>query len=192
MRVIGGQARQRRLKGGRGRATRPTPAAVRKVLFDILAPRLEGATFADLFAGYGAVGIEALSRGAATAVFVERSRTCCRLIEENLRRLGLGERGTVDCEAVERALARWGTQGRAFDLIFVDPPYWTAATAACLDWLGAHPDLLTGSGLVIVQHHFKEPLAASYGPFLCHRERRVGDTQLSFYGREEPDNGVLE
>jgi len=192
MRIIGGQAQRQRLKGGRGRATRPTPAAVRKVLFDILAPRLEGATFADLFAGYGAVGLEALSRGAAVAVFVERSRTCCRLIEENLQTVGLRERGEVRCETVERTLSRWAIQGVSFDLIFMDPPYQTAATAACLGWLGEHPDLLTGSGLVIVQHHCKEPLAASYGPFLRHRERRVGDTQLSFYGREEPGEGVVE
>jgi 16S rRNA (guanine(966)-N(2))-methyltransferase RsmD len=158
---------------------------VRRILFDILAPRVADAAFLDLYAGFGTVGLEALSRGAARAVFVERSRKCCQLIAENLQLTGLHEGGEVVCADVRRALPRLQQEGESFDVIFADPPYQTAQVVDCLAWLGQQPGLLRVGGLVIVQHHVREELAAAGGPLARRRTRRVGDTQLSFYARDE-------
>ena len=185
MRIIGGLARGRRLKRGPGRATRPTPAVVRKILFDILAQRVVDGGFLDLYAGFGAVGLEALSRGADRAVFVEESRKCCRLIAENLQLLGWQEQGQVVGGEVLRALPRMQQAGEAFPVIFADPPYQTGQAAKCLSWLGEQPELLTAGGLIVVQHHIREELATTYHPLVLRRTRRVGDTQLSFYMCDE-------
>lgn len=181
MRIIAGVARGRRLKSGAGRSTRPTSDRVRQVLFDILTPGLAGVAFLDLYAGFGSVGLEALSRGAGQAVFVESCRKCCDLIVENLRLLAWQERGEVICQEVSRALARLHRAGETFGLIFADPPYQTGQAAACLGWLGEQPGLLAAGGLLIIQHHIREELAESQGPLARSRQRRVGDTQLSFY-----------
>jgi len=181
MRIIAGIARGRRLKSGAGRSTRPTSDRVRQVLFDILAPRLAGATFLDLYAGFGSVGLEALSRGAGRVVFVEGRRKCCDLIAENLRLLALPGRGEVICREVGKALARLHRAGETFCLIFADPPYRTGQAAACLGWLGEQASLLAAGGLVIIQHHVWEELAECQGSLARSRQRRVGDTQLSFY-----------
>jgi 16S rRNA (guanine(966)-N(2))-methyltransferase RsmD len=173
------------LKSGPGLATRPTKDVVRRILFDILAPRVADAAFLDLYAGFGAVGLEALSRGAARAVFVERRRECCQLIAENLQRTGLHEGSEVVCADVLRALLQLQQEGESFDVIFADPPYLTAQAVDCLAWLGEQPGLLKAEGVVIVQHHVREELAAAGGPLARRRTRRVGDTQLSFYARDE-------
>src|SRR5690348_13936072 len=118
MRVIGGEFRSRILKSLPGLDVRPTPDRLRETLFNVLAPRIEGAVFADLYAGTGAVGIEALSRGAARAVFIEQNRDAVRVIRENLRSLGLEPRADL-------------RQGRVLalasvihaDIVFLDPPY---------------------------------------------------------------------
>src|SRR5579862_7103582 len=118
MRVIGGDFRSRLLKSLPGLDTRPTPDRLREALFNVLAPQIEGVTFADVFAGTGAVGIEALSRGAARAVFIEQSRNAVAVIRENLRSLAIESRASV-------------RQGRAAavlpsieaDIFFLDPPY---------------------------------------------------------------------
>jgi len=174
MRVIGGEFRSRAIKSLPGLDVRPTPDRLREALFNILAPRIEGAIFADLYAGTGAVGIEALSRGAARAIFVEQKYAAVKAIRENLRSLGIEGRAEV-------------RQGRATAMIprveagivFLDPPYaleneYTAA----LDLLGENPP-----PLVIAQHPPRLKLAESYGAL--HRTRLVkhGDNTLSFYGQ---------
>ena len=118
MRVIGGEFRSRRLKSIPGNATRPTPDRLRETLFDILTPRIEGATFPDGYAGTGAVGIEALSRGAAHAFFLERRRAAIETIRENLASLKLAPRATVVTGMAALALSHY----RA-DIVFLDPPY---------------------------------------------------------------------
>src|SRR5690242_1555730 len=118
MRVIGGEFRSRRLKSPPGLEVRPTPDRLRETLFNVLAPRIEGAVFADLYAGSGAVGIEALSRGAAQAIFIEQNRHAVGVIRENLRALGLEARADVrqgQVLAVASVL-------RA-EIVFLDPPY---------------------------------------------------------------------
>ncbi len=175
MRVIGGEFRSRAIKGLPGLDVRPTPDRLREALFNILAPRIEGATFADLYAGTGAVGIEALSRGAAYAIFVEQKYAAVKAIRDNLRSLGVERRAEV-------------RQGRATGIIrrleasivFLDPPYALENEyQAALDLLGEKPP-----PLVIAQHPPRLKLADSYGNLHRVRLVRHGDNALSFY---EPD-----
>jgi 16S rRNA (guanine(966)-N(2))-methyltransferase RsmD len=173
MRVIAGEFRSRRLKGLPGTATRPTPDRLRETLFDILGPRVESATFVDAYAGTGAVGIEALSRGASHAYFLERNRAAMEIIRENLASLGLEARATVLTGPVQLTIERC----RA-DIVFVDPPYELEQEyAAVMEALGTAPP-----GLVIVQHSKRRVLEESYGALARTRVVKQGDNALSFYG----------
>jgi 16S rRNA (guanine966-N2)-methyltransferase len=174
MRVIGGEFRSRAIKSLPGLDVRPTPDRLREALFNILAPRIEGATFADLYAGTGAVGIEALSRGAAHAIFIEQKYAAVKAIRENLRSLGIEGRGEV-------------RQGRATAMIprveagivFLDPPYALENEyAAALDLLGEK-----APPLVIAQHPPRLKLADRYGALHRNRIVKHGDNALSFYGQ---------
>jgi len=173
MRVIGGEFRSRRLKSIPGKDTRPTPDRLRETLFDILARRVVGATFLDAYAGTGAVGIEALSRGARHAFFVERNRRALAAIQENLASLGLEGRATVIA-----APAAISAANRGADIVFLDPPYdLEREYAAILEALGQAPP-----ALVIAQHSKRLELAAVYGGLRRTRTLRQGDNALSFYG----------
>ena len=134
MRVIAGEAHGRRLRAPRGLVTRPATARVRASIFSRLAARtdLNGARVLDLFAGSGSLGLEALSRGASRAVFVDSSRAAATAIRDNLRVLGLEERAEVIVAGVERAIAALGARGECFDLVFVDAPYRDDTSAAVL------------------------------------------------------------
>jgi 16S rRNA (guanine(966)-N(2))-methyltransferase RsmD len=123
MRIIAGEAKGRRIRAPRGRNTRPMRDFVREAVFGMLGERVAGARVLDLFAGSGSLGLEALSWGALHAVFVDRGREATRIIQENLDKLGMGDRGTViRCEVLDYLRKSHSTE-RAFDLIFIDPPY---------------------------------------------------------------------
>ena len=172
MRVIAGEFRSRRLKSIPGAATRPTPDRLRETLFDILAPRIEGAMFIDAYAGTGAVGIEALSRGAAHAYFLERHRHALEAIRENLASLGLDARATVLTGPALLTLPR--VRG---DIVFLDPPYdLEREYAAAMELLSADPP-----PLAIVQHSSRFALADTSGCLIRIRVVRQGDNALSFY-----------
>jgi len=172
MRVIGGEFRSRRLKTIPGDATRPTPDRLRETLFDILAPRIGGAIFLDAYAGTGAVGIEALSRGADHAFFLERNRHALNIIRENLAELRVEARATVVAGPVLLTLPR-----RAAGIVFLDPPYSQEREyAAALETLAEAPP-----ELVVVQHSVRFAPADVYGPLARVRIVRQGDNALSFY-----------
>jgi 16S rRNA (guanine966-N2)-methyltransferase len=172
MRVIGGEFRSRRLKALHGLAMRPTPDRLREALFNVLAPRLESRTFLDAYAGCGAVGIEALSRGAARAIFIEKHRPAARLIEENLGALGLEARALVHCAPSLKHLGRIEA-----DIVFLDPPYdLEHEYRQALGLVGAKPPRL-----VIVQHSARLRLEESYGGLRRTRVLKQGDNMLSFY-----------
>src|SRR5690242_5699121 len=160
MRVIAGELRSRRLKSIPGLATRPTPDRLRETLFNILAPRIEGAAFLDAYAGTGAVGIEALSRGARHCYFLERSRAAIEVIRENLDHLGLARRATIVTGPVLLTLPR-----QAADLAFLDPPYEQEREyRSALELFAENPP-----SLVVVQHSARYTLEDEYGAL--HRSR---------------------
>ncbi|MBZ5727711.1 MAG: 16S rRNA (guanine(966)-N(2))-methyltransferase RsmD [Acidobacteriia bacterium] len=172
MRVIAGEFRSRRLRSIPGAATRPTPDRLRETLFDILAPRIAGSVFLDAYAGTGAVGIEALSRGASHAFFLERHRPALETIRANLASLALEPRATVVPGAVLLTLPNY----RA-GIVFLDPPYALEREfAAVLDLLSENPPPLT-----VVQHSVRLALADGYGALHRSRLVRQGDNALSFY-----------
>jgi len=177
MRVIGGEFRSRRLKSIPGDATRPTPDRLRETLFDILGPRIAGAVFLDAYAGTGAVGIEALSRGAHHAYFLERNRHALNIIRENLAELGAEARATVVAGPVLLTLPR-----HKAEIVFLDPPYSLEREyAAALEALAEAPP-----ELVVVQHSVRFAPADTYGALARIRIVRQGDNALSFFAARPP------
>jgi len=172
MRVIGGEFRSRRLKTLPGMALRPTPDRLRETLFDVLAPRIAGTVFLDAYAGSGAVGIEALSRGAARAIFIENHRGAIEVIHQNLKSLGLEGRAEVVRGKAVAVLPR-----REAGIVFLDPPYdLTVEYDAALRALGERPPLL-----VIAQHPVRLALKEEYGHLRRVRLLKQGDNALSFF-----------
>ncbi len=183
MRIIAGKYRGRKLKSPPSLQTRPTSDRLRETLFNILAPRINGARFLDLCAGSGAVGIEALSRGAAHATFVDRSRKMYALIETNLKALNASddEIEVVSREALEFLKRRAKQEAVAFDIIFFDPPY-AMDYETVLDYVGEHATrVLAEDGVVIVEHHRKKDLKEEFGGLGRYRMLKQGDSCLSFY-----------
>jgi 16S rRNA (guanine966-N2)-methyltransferase len=184
MRIIAGKYRGRRLKSPPSLDTRPTSDRLRETLFNILAPQIKGARFLDLCAGSGAVGIEALSRGAAYATFVDQSRRMCGLIEANLEEFGVDEN---EVEVVNVAAAEFLLRGAKkdrppFDITFFDPPY-ESDYDVVVDRLGEHGVLLATAGIVVVEHHKKRELKEVFGVLHRYRTLKQGDSVLSFYER---------
>ena len=193
MRIIAGESRGRALKSvPKEMMVKPISARIKKSVFDILRPRLEGARVLDLYAGTGAVGIEALSRGAASAFFVDADKLCISVIEENLKRLGLTAKGRASYGDILQDLSwipyRAGTS--TFDLIYMGPPYRTAENvmlAYSTPTLArvAEANLLAPDGWALLQRYKKEKveLPAGYEKF---REERYGDSDVEFIRRAAP------
>jgi 16S rRNA (guanine(966)-N(2))-methyltransferase RsmD len=180
MRVIGGTHRGRRLRTVTGLAVRPTSDRLRETLFNVLAPRITGSRFLDICAGSGAVGIEALSRGAMTATFVERSRHAAAVIEANLNSLGIAKEAIVINRDALTALKRLEQESTRFDLAFFDPPYASEIYDQVMTLLGSGI-LISAAGLVIVEHRAKSPPEALYGKLRLSRELKQGESALAFY-----------
>lgn len=180
MRVTGGEARGRRLRGPGGLPIRPTSDRVRKALFDVLGARVAGSSFLDVCAGSGAVGIEALSRGARHAVFLERDRRAARLIRRNLglaRWSGSHELMEGD---VARSLAVLSGRGARFLIVFLDPPYDAPRTT---EMIAAAAALLEPDGVLVVEHRSGAVFAPAAGPSIVRQGRtyRHGDTSLTLF-----------
>ncbi len=184
MRIIAGEWRGRRLAAPKGLDVRPTGDRARETLFDILGDRVVGARFLDLFAGTGAVGLEALSRGAAGAVLVESHPPALAALRANVEALGAASRARVlagGWQAMLRLLAR---EGASFDILFTDPPYDTGLGEACLRSPEAGA-MLTEGGVVVVEHRKSSPPPDAPPGFSMTRSRRAGEAVFSFYAREE-------
>ncbi len=180
MRVIAGTYRSRPLKAPRGLETRPTTDRLRETLFNVLAPKISQAVFADLYAGSGAVGIEAISRGAAFVYFVEQAKSAVQVLKENLRTLSLNTNLQVETRNVRSFLAN---KPKPLDIVFLDPPYEAAVEyAITLNFLGAETEtLLSKEAVVIAEHRRKEPLLEQYGRLRRYRILEQGDAALSFF-----------
>lgn len=177
MRVVGGERKGHTLRAPKGMDTRPTSDKVREALFSILAGRFEAEPVLDLYAGTGALGIEALSRGASQAVFVEQRREACRIIHQNLRSTRLEERGTVLCLPVARALARLDNP---FGLVLLDPPYALAGLHDILMVVGG-ARVLQDQTVVVFEHTPRFAVHERYARLVLERQRVYGDTAVSIF-----------
>jgi 16S rRNA (guanine966-N2)-methyltransferase len=183
MRVIAGLYKGRRLKSPPSMQVRPTSDRLRETLFNVIAPRIEGVRFLDLCAGSGAVGIEALSRGASHATFVDRSRKMCGLVESNLDLCRIAEEQTEVVNTTAEDFLKQG-KGRVcgpWNIIFFDPPYkedYLEVLRLCGDKTNTPLD---NEGLLIVEHHHKNDLPESVGRLIRNRILKQGDSALSFY-----------
>jgi len=181
MRVIAGKYRSRTLRSLKGQALRPTSDRLRETLFNILGPVMPGAAFIDLYAGTGAVGIEALSRGARSAIFIEQHAPAAALIRRNLESLGIAGEAEILAVDVLRGLERLEARHSHAEFIFLDPPYAAAGEyERVLEFLGAS-SLVSPGGRVIAEHLKKYALPERIGKLERSRVVQQGDAALSFY-----------
>lgn len=177
MRIVAGEFGGRRLAAPRGRRTRPTPERVREALFSMLGP-LEGKAALDLYAGSGALAIEALSRGADWALLVDNSRAAIAAIEQNVEQLRITERIAWVDSSVDLALRRIAADGHRFDLVFADPPYSDAGAASeLLD--RRLPQVLSEEARVVTESDRRSPIELAR--LQLERERRYGDTLIRIF-----------
>ena len=183
MRVIAGKFRSRLLTAPRGLDTRPTSDRLRETLFNVLTPRISGSIFLDLYAGSGAVGIEALSRGAQQVTFVENAEPALRAIRTNLSALNILGGYALEARTATAALKRLALAERTVNLVFLDPPYADAAEyESVMNLLGGEcRQLLAPNAIVIAEHLKKLDLAESYNTLNRYRTLKQGDSALSFY-----------
>ena len=186
MRIIAGTFRSRPLQAPPGLATRPTSDRLRETLFNVLAPRIGGAVFLDLYAGSGAVGIEAISRGAAHVTFVERAPAAQKILRANLAGLAINAGFKIQNSNVAQFLRK--SSGALFDLVFLDPPYDAGEEyTTALNLLGAaSQQALAPDAIVIAEHRRKQTLNPSYGNLHRYRLLEQGDAALSFYQAAQP------
>jgi len=177
LRVIAGSARGTKLKAPKGLSVRPTADRVKEALFNIINARVIDCVFIDLFAGSGAVGIEALSRGAKNAVFVDHNRVNIALIKDNLEKTRLAERARLLCSDAGKAIDSLAAENFKADLFFIDPPYDLANVELLVSRIFAK-DLVSPTGLVVVEHSAKNLIWAESFP--GYRQKKYGDTSLTF------------
>ena len=187
MRIIAGVYKSRILKAPAGLKTRPTSDRLRETLFNVLAPRIQDARFLDLYAGTGAVGLEALSRGASEICFVETAASAVKFIRANIAALGITSPAlTIELADVSTFLRKAAAAKRTFDIIFLDPPY--DVMEEYDSTLRALPSVMAVNALVIAEHRKKDKLADAYGQLKRTRLLEQGDAALSFYGQITKDD----
>ena len=179
MRVITGSARGRRLQTLEGQEVRPTPERIKEAVFSIIQFQIEGRRFLDLFAGSGQMGIEALSRGAREAVFVDSRKDSVQIIRENLEKTGLSRQGRV---VNMDSLAFLSQPNGKFDLAFLDPPYRTGLLEKALEMTSA---VVKPGGVILCEHPADEELPAQAGDFVKRRDYRHGKILISLYRHKD-------
>lgn len=184
MRVVAGRVKGHRLVAPRGMDTRPTSDKVREAIFGMLGDEVEDRAVLDLFAGTGALGIEALSRGASSAVFVERRPPACQIIRTNLKHTRLEEEARLLCMPVERALTILDEQ---FGLVLLDPPYAYPQLPAILGMLGGAL-VIANDTIVVFEHSPRFAIQDRYGRLVLRRQRTYGDTAVAIFGVHGEEN----
>ena len=184
MRIISGASKGRKLATPKDRSLRPTSDRIKESIFNILRGRIEGGAALDLFAGTGNLGIEALSRGAKEAIFVEKGRQALRVIQRNLAQCRMEERSEVLSMDANRAIEILEQRGRTFDLIFIDPPYEQGLIERTLVKLNCHP-IFHENSILVVQHHRRELLSTAAKDWNLIRQRQIGETVISILTLQE-------
>jgi 16S rRNA (guanine(966)-N(2))-methyltransferase RsmD len=186
LRIISGTLKGRRLASFKGRSVRPTSDRVRESLFNILTVLWEGKTVLDLFAGTGALGIEALSRGASHVIFVEHDVHAHRVLGKNIALLDLTDRCTILKLSAEAGIGLVKKKRQQCDIIFLDPPYDQQLADRTVSLLAEH-DMIGNGGVIVVEHHVREVLSDCYGKLIMSDQRVYGNTGLSFFVSRQPD-----
>jgi 16S rRNA (guanine966-N2)-methyltransferase len=186
MRIISGTCRGRKLVPIQGLDIRPTSDRIRESIFNILGHRTRLARVLDLFAGTGALGLEALSRGASHAVFVDRSETACHAIRQNIDRCRFSEQATLIRQDLFVPWSHPAMTSSRFDLIFLDPPYGRDYVTQTLE-LPGFSDLLSENGIIVAEHDSRETLPPSLGGLDIFREKKYSRTTVSFLTRLQDD-----
>ena len=182
MRVVAGKAKGSRLRGATSTAVRPTTERVRAAIYNILQPQTyEDQRVLDLYAGTGSLGIEALSRGAAWADFVDQDRRQCAVIQANLDTTGFRDFSSVSCSSVESSLGRLNGP---YQLVLLDPPYRLQTLGAVLEVIASKPGLVDTGGMVVAGHSKRSGLQEAYGTLRITSQRRYGDNAVDFYCKE--------
>jgi 16S rRNA (guanine(966)-N(2))-methyltransferase RsmD len=179
MRIISGTSKGRKLVTPRSQSLRPTSDRVKESIFNILQDDIVGKVVLDLFAGTGNLGIEALSRGAKKTIFVEKGRQALRLIQRNLTQFGLEERSEILPKDANRAIGILKQKGESFDLILMDPPYEKGLIQRTLMKLNSYP-IYHEDSILVIEHNRREPLSTVMDGWNLIRQRRIGDTLISF------------
>jgi 16S rRNA (guanine(966)-N(2))-methyltransferase RsmD len=179
MRIISGTSKGRRLVTPKHRAIRPTSDRVKESIFNILGDEVKRKVVLDLFAGTGNLGIEALSRGAKKALFVEKGRQSLRLIQKNLAQCKLEGQSEILPKDINRAIGVLNRRGESFDLILMDPPYEKGWVQKTLIKLNSHP-IYHRDSILVIEHSRREPLPTIIHGWNLIRQQRLGDTVISF------------
>jgi len=179
MRVISGMLKGRRLVAPAGLSTRPTADRIKESVFNILGDSVQSAMVLDIFAGTGALGIEALSRGATHAVFIDQAKAALTAIRTNIRKLGISDRTRVLQWNISKGLTCLSSMPQAFDLVFMDPPYKSNAVVPAMTALLAC-GALAPTARIVIEHSVQEPLDMCPAPLTLTDQRRFGKTLVSF------------
>jgi 16S rRNA (guanine966-N2)-methyltransferase len=183
MRVIAGQCKGRQLSAVPGRSTRPTADRVKESLFSMIGPFFDGGIVLDLFAGTGALGIEALSRGCEKAYFVDHDRRAVETIRRNITSCHFRDAASIYCMDARKALALFAKTGAVFDYVFLDPPYRMRIIEDMIEML-VERGLLSRGAVIAAETRSDYDIAASVGPFRLRRHSRYGDTSLAIFAEE--------
>lgn len=184
MRIIGGKYKGRKLNFPKSHRVRPTQDRVREALFNVLAPHIFGVNVLELFAGSGAFGIEAISRGAGSVTFVENSLTCVKIIRENLGNLGIEDKAKILRMDVDRAISKLSKKGDRFDIVFLDPPYYKGLSKKTLINLDRY-DILSHNNVIIAEHSRKELLPDNINNIFIYKQKKFGNKAISFYRKKK-------
>jgi len=179
MKIIGGQAKGRKIYLPKGVQCRATTDRTKEALFNIL-PSMEGKTFLDLFAGTGNIGIEALSRGVEKAVFVEKNTLLVKAVKENLNRCGLKDKYTLIASTVENGIRMLAKRKEQFDIIFADPPYMKGFIQKTLNIL-SDITLISENGIIVMEHSYREKFKSNNNKIILVDQKRYGDTMITFF-----------
>jgi 16S rRNA (guanine(966)-N(2))-methyltransferase RsmD len=189
MRIIGGDAKGRRIYSPKKNKIRPTSDGIKESLFNIL-QEVSGKSFLDLFAGCGNVGLEALSRGAAKVVFVEKNPVMVNAIKRNLLELGITNKYKILETEAGKGIKKLQSKSEKFDFIFADPPYEKGCVREIFQYLG-DGEMISSEGVLIFQHSVRENIPGTLaGTFMLTDQRRYGDTLISFFKRMEREQGT--
>lgn len=183
MRVIAGQLKGRKLKAPSGLNTRPTTDRVKESIFSMIHPYLMDSMVLDLFSGTGSLGIEALSRGAKKAYFVDHNKQSISIIRENISNLGLLDQSVILFSDAIKALKELALKNEKFDIIFLDPPYAKGLIIPCIQEIENNL-LLRSEGMIVVEHDPEDRLPEMIGKLHKRKDRRYGNTNISIYSEE--------